>query len=230
MAWREELHPRDARGRFASKGSFSAVSIKATLANVHMASTEDLMDVFHRVLARKQFSQRDYDMLDKELARRENKTEIDAPDDTPEQKKIDDLVRRGWSYADAYADAYGVSERTTRGQEVDAMVGRGKGETREAAIRRSYAELVALQALQAEEATRGNLLTRPCAHVDPASLWSGPAARARKCASEELMRWWEENGGRRTYTEYKASLGAGGSRTKAAAEKIRLGSSGKDFG
>ena len=156
-------------------------------------------------------------------------TELPEPADTPEDRHLDDLVRRGYSYADAYAEVYQVSAGRVAAEERAALVDKRAGETREQAVRRSYAELVALQVLQAEEATRGNLLSGRCRDIDPASLWSGRGDRARKCASEELMRWWEEQGGRRTYTEYRAQL-VGGRTAKVAAEKTRLAGSGRDFG
>lgn len=58
--------------------------------------------------------------------------------------------------------------------------------------------------LEAETACRGHLLTREAVAkgIDPLTLFSGPAARARKYASEELRTWWARNG-RITYAEWK---------------------------
>src|SRR5205085_7457706 len=160
---------------------------------------------------------RDFEAIYEELARREG-GELPEPDDTPEQKHIDDLVRRGYSYAEAYTEAYGRSGG--RADESAALVDRRKGESLEQARRRAYRELVALEALQAEEATRGNLVHPRCRGVDPVALWSGPPARARKCATEELLRWWEEHGGRHTWTEWRAQLvGTSSARAKAAAHR-----------
>lgn len=61
--------------------------------------------------------------------------------------------------------------------------------------RQMYAEHVTRQYLDAEDATRGYLLN-PQARaqgVDPVSLFSGPAHVAYARASEELVRWWQEN-------------------------------------
>ena len=229
MAWREELHPRDARGRFARKGSMPAVSIKTTLSNLQMASDDDLFDVYHRLSSTKRLDKRSLAAIDAELARREGKASLPPPVDTPEQVKVDELVGRGYSYAEAFAEAYGRSSASVAREQADVALDRRRGETREQAIRRSYQAMVALESLQAEEATRGNLLSRRCPHADPRSLWSGPAARARKCASEELLRWWEEHGGRRTYTEWRARFVAPG-RARQAAERSRLAGSGRDFG
>jgi hypothetical protein len=226
--WREELHPRDAGGRFARKGSLAAVSIKRTMSNLAMASEDDLFDVAHRVAARRNANRRDLEAIDRELARREGKADLDPPDESVEARKIDDLVSRGWSYADAYSEAYGTTAgRVTAAQE-SALLDRKKGETLEQARRRAYREMVSLQRLQAEEATRGNMTSKRCPGVDPVTLWSAAPARARKCASEELARWWEQNGGRRTYAEWKAQLGT--SRRTAKADAARLVGAGKDFG
>lgn len=60
------------------------------------------------------------------------------------------------------------------------------------------------QYMQAETDCRGQLLNRDglAADVDPQELFSGPAARARKYASEELRTWWARHG-RITYTEWR---------------------------
>lgn len=229
MAWREELHPRDGRGRFAPKGSLPAVSIKRTLAALQVASDEDLMDVFHRLSSTKKLDKASLAAIDAELARRDGTADLPPPEDTPAQKHVDQLVGRGWSYAEAYAEAYGRSGKAIAAQERASLVERRKGESLEQARRRAYRELVALQALQAEEATRGNLTSRRCAQVDPMTLWSAPPERARRCASEELQRWWDSQGGRMTYAQWRAQLvttrGA-----RAAAQRSRLAGSGRDFG
>jgi hypothetical protein len=231
MVWREELHPRDARGRWTHKGSMPAVSIKNTLANLHMASEDDLFDVYHRLSSRKQLDAKTLRKIDAELARREGADELPPPEDTPEQVQIDDMVRRGWSYADAYTEAYGLThkqEAAMKRAEAPGMAERRKGETTQQARRRAYAEVVALQALQAEEATRGNLLAHQCKAIDPTSLWSVAPARARRCASEELKRWWEANGGRLTYREWQARSGDQGARR--AARAAAGAGNGRDFG
>lgn len=228
MVWREELHPRDARGRFAHKGTLPAVSIKTTLNNPRAASTDDLLDVFHRLSSRKQLSVKTLKIIDDELKRREGVDELPPADDTPEQKHVDELVRRGWDYADAYAEAYGKSHKQVARERQAALVDRRAGESTEQARRRAYRELIALQALQAEEATRGNLLAKSCRDVDVTTLWGAAPARARRCASEELKRWWEDHG-RLTYGEFRAQLaGTGAARSSAAAARQR--GAGKDFG
>lgn len=70
--------------------------------------------------------------------------------------------------------------------------------------REEYDSFLYTSYLTAETDCRGHLLTREAqrAGVDPATLFSGPAARARKHASEELRAWWAKNG-RTTYSEWK---------------------------
>lgn len=227
MAWREELHPRDARGRFVHKGAAAAVSLKSTLANPSTASADDLMDVFHRLSSQKKLSVRNLKIIDEELARREGTEDLAPADDTPEQRQVDSLVRRGWDYADAYQEVYGRGGERGEAEQEYATLGPRRGETTEQARRRAYREMVALSALQAEEATRGNLLAKGCENVPVTTLWGAAPARARKCASEELKRWWEQHG-RVTYAEFRAQLGGTGVRRARAS--AALAGAGRDFG
>lgn len=102
---------------------------------------------------------------------------------------------------------------------------RRPGETRQQAVRRSYEEHVHMQLIQAEQATRGHLLNPSGrnAHIDPMSLFSGPAARARKWASEDLLRFWQDNP-RVTFDDFKTRASVAG-RKKAATR-----GNGRDFG
>jgi hypothetical protein len=105
-------------------------------------------------------------------------------------------------------------------------VGRRKGETTEQAVRRYHNEWLDLSYLQAEQATRGHMLSPAgrAAHVDARSLFSGTLARARKYASEELQRHWAEHP-RVSYGEFKAQLMGKLVQVRAA----RAGSNGRDF-
>lgn len=215
--WREELHPRDARGRFVRKGTKTAVPIAKTLAHIEKATDDDLFDLFHRIGTTNKYNPKTLAKIDAELARREGLPKLPPPTDTPEQTKLDDLVRRGYSYADAYADVY--NKRVTESTHVE----RRAGEPIEKARRRAYAEVVALEALQAEEATRGNLVSKRCPGVHPELLWNANPQQARKCASEDLKRWWEGNGGRHTYRDWKAG-------TRGHARETVTAGQGRDFG
>jgi hypothetical protein len=136
--------------------------------------------------------------------------------DTLEQRRIDKLVAAGVDYRDAYADAYHLDRESLLAEERASVVDldRRAGETRRQAVRRAYGEFVHLQYLEAENYTRGHLLSREGREkgIDPVSLFSGPAVRARKYASEDLLRYWSQDsfaGGdsrRVTYAEFESSV------------------------
>lgn len=177
--------------------------------------------------------------LDAELARRDGKATLTV-EDTPHSRQIDDLLARGWSYTDAYAEVHHLDPDKLRAEEREQVIraNRRPGERRVQTLRRMYAEHVYLQYLDAEEATRGNMFSpagrardqalraKGGAGLDPASLWSGPTARARRYASEELKRWWEEHGGRQPFTVWSAAWA--GDRKTVQAHRQR--GAGKDFG
>lgn len=165
----------------------------------------------------------------------ETLAQLDADLDAREQQaareaRIDALVARGWSYAEAYAEAHDLDADAMRRQELAAAVERQAGETLDRAVRRLYDEWVALQWIQAEQDTRGYLLSAAgvAAGIDPRSLWGGRADRARKYASEELKRWWEDHP-RMTLTEFRASM-LGRDRDLAAARAGAGRGNGRDFG
>ncbi len=80
----------------------------------------------------------------------------------------------------------------------------GRKLTTEQACREEYDTFVFTSYMQAENECRGQLLNREglAAGIDPVELFSGPASRARKYASEELRTWWGRNG-RTTFAEWK---------------------------
>ncbi|WP_439675993.1 phage minor capsid protein [Embleya sp. MST-111070] len=86
-------------------------------------------------------------------------------------------------------------------------------------IREMYQEYTYTQWLDAEDFTRGNLLSREAelAGVDPQSLFSGPAHVAYSRASEDLIRYWADNP-RMTMAEFEEHTT--GQRT-GAAERAR---------
>lgn len=225
-AWREEDHPRDERGRWIPKGLRAAVQRRRTVEHVESADESELLDVFVRIAGKDRITrkdERDLLRLDAELKRREAGGEQQP---TPEQRRVDELLAGGASYDEAYREAYGRA-----GDELDDDSSRRKGETREAMRRREYAELTALRLLEAEDACRGYLLTKEgaAAGIDPVSLFSGPEARARKYASEELLRWWESNP-RSTYAEYRADrVGDAGGATRAR-KTSRAAATGRKYG
>jgi hypothetical protein len=76
--------------------------------------------------------------------------------------------------------------------------------TPEQVCREEYDAYLYTSYLQAENDCRGVLLSREgqSKGVDPETLFSGPASRVRKYASEELKTWFARNG-RITYAEWK---------------------------
>lgn len=148
---------------------------------------------------------------------------------TPEQLRIDELVERGYDYVDAYAEVHRLDAAALARQAAAGHVDRRAGETLEQAVRRDYDEWVHVQWLAAEAGTSGNMLNAAgrAAGVDVVELFSGPVARARKYASEELLRWWAANG-RLNFTEFKAQVLQRQSDI-AAAERTRAQSNAQDF-
>lgn len=156
-----------------------------------------------------------------ELAARRQRGRTDEPPpdwgqdtpDSPQQRRIDELVAGGADYRDAYAEVYDLSEQQLRGQER----GTGSGRTRQE-VRRAYRDFVTLQMLEAETDLQGHLLNPEARAkgIDPLSLFSGPAARARGWASEDLRRWWADHP-RVTFGEF-VEHATGSSRRRTPAE------------
>lgn len=186
--------------------------------------------------------------IDAEMARRERQEQevsaqeswLQSPSDesfgwpepedmTDEQRRIDDLVNGGRDYLDAYAEVYGVDPDRLARDEAASAVERRAGETLDQAVRRSYDEWVHLQYLRAETDTRGHMLTPEAqvAGINPIELFEGTSARARKYASEDLLRWWSDNV-RLTFTEFKAQM-LGREADIRAAEITRLQGNARDF-
>lgn len=189
-------------------------------------SDDALLDHFHNLSQAKVPDEKALLALDAELLRRENTPFVDSP----ESRRVDELVGKGYGYLDAYAEVHGLDvtklERQQRMARVDQE--RMPGETRAKTIRRMHAEHVALAVLQAEDDTAGNLLNRlgRAKGIDPATLWSGQASRARKYASDELKEWWSLHGGRMTAAQWAEQFTGGTAATAAA----RQAGNGKDYG
>jgi hypothetical protein len=154
----------------------------------------------------------------------EERTGLSTSDDaTVEDKRLDlmaRLIAEGVDEGEAYAEAYGVSgQRFVRDEAIRQLRNAGfEGDGFDALARQSYRDHVTRSYLQAEDATRGVLLSREAEQrnardgaegrppsVDPEALFSGPMSRAQRWASDELLDWWETNG-RMTFDEWKAQL------------------------
>lgn len=167
--------------------------------------------------------------IDAELARREGVDRL-AATDTPQSRQVDDLMRRGWSYLDAYAEVNHKDPAELHRQQRMADVERNRrpGERRATTINRMYAEWLVFTEMQAERETRGVLLNRAgiAKNVDPGSLWFKSAAWARRYASDELKEWWSNHGGRVTPAEYRTQFTG----DRARAERERAQGQGRDWG
>jgi hypothetical protein len=213
----------------------------ANLDGVNLEGLDDgqLFDLFHDLSTRDNTPPEVFDRLAAEMDRRDPGGTPSGPDPyegidpgnlTPEQKRVDRLLDRGYDYAEAYAEVYGGDpEAMRREASSSATIDRRAGETLAQAARRSYDELTHVRYLQAEQDVRGHLLSREgkAAGIDPVSLFSGNSARARKYASEDLQRWWAEHG-RMTFTEFKAQTLARGADVRAS-ESTRLQGNSRDF-
>lgn len=123
--------------------------------------------------------------------------------------EYDRRLESGEDPIEAYAAAFGKDVERLRRQEAIASLrsagyrGRGMEELTQDAFRDH-----ARQAhLDAEAATNGFMVNRAGerAGVHSASLFVGPESRARKYASEELLRYWQDHG-RLTVDDFRASI------------------------
>lgn len=188
---------------------------------------DDLFDLFSRLSKEDTLDEPLMQRLIADMDRRENNAK--TPELTPEQKRVDDLVAGGRDFLSAYAEVHGKDENTLKAEQGRAAVERRTGETSANAVRRSYDEFTHINYLQAEKATRGNMLNKrgKADGIDPLTLFTGPISRARRYASEELMRWWSENA-RMNLTQFRAEV-LGDAKDRAAAKKTRQLSNAKDF-
>lgn len=162
----------------------------------------------------------DFDLLDAiigEIERREavaaapaeDDAEAEAGDDDVRWAQFEELMAQGEDEEVAVAQVFGKSvEQQRRDRAIDAMrqqgyTGRGFDEL----ARQAYRDEVYRWYIAAEDATRGHMLNPAgrSAGIDPHSLFVGPAARARKWASDELKAWWDANG-RVTFDQFVADI------------------------
>jgi hypothetical protein len=165
-------------------------------------SDDDLEKEFQKEIRKDDLDQVKVDRLGAELDRRDHER-------AQNEKKVDALMAKGRSYRDAYAEVHNKDpekmDQEERAASIEAQ--RRPGETREATIRRLYEDDLRRQYVDAENVTRGHLLTPAgrSAGIDPKSLFQGNSIRSNKWASDELKEYWEKNP-RKTYTQFKADL------------------------
>jgi hypothetical protein len=120
----------------------------------------------------------------------------------------------------AYAAAYGVTEeRVRRDEAITSLRSSGyRGKGLDDLCRAAFRDHVEVSFLAAEAATNGYHLNRAgeAAGIDPRSLFTGPEARARKYASEDLLTYWQAHG-RLTVDDFRAGVLGGHMRAKGAA-------------
>lgn len=168
----------------------------------HLAEVGDDEKAIGRILG--ELDRRDREQ-ERKAARR--KAREDA-----QEAEYDRLVDGGEDPESAYAKAYGVSEEKQRRQEVISSLRASgyRGSGLDALVRDAYSEHARQAYLDAEAETNGYLIAHKWAASssgpkNPAVLFTGPDATARKYASDELLAYWEKNG-RLTFEDFKASL------------------------
>lgn len=225
----DEYGPRDDSGRWVGYGGARASdTLRRVLGAPEQASDDEVMDAFGRLSRVKKLTADRVALLDvlgAELDRRDEReraarAEAEDPPEVREARlRADELIAAGVPWSEAFQEAF-AAVAGDEGALTD--VDRRQGETREQTRRRLYQEQTYLVMLQAEAHCRGHLLTAACRErgVSPAALFSGPANRARKCASEDLLRFWTEVEPRRTYQEWRSERLTGSQGARQRREKV----------
>lgn len=201
--------------RQALRAAVDAELARRTDARVRGMSDEKLADAIGSSLARGRLAefdryaaeeQRRADAREKTLAARQKRA---AAERDRKAARYAELLAQGTDPMQAEADVYGTSIRKQREQAALASLRSNgfRGDGLRDAARAAYTEHVRQLYRAAEDATNGYLLTNDgeARGIDPRALFTGPEARARKWASEELRAWWDQNG-RPTFDEFLAEL------------------------
>jgi hypothetical protein len=225
-----ELDRRDT----ADTGADSRAADPLAGVNLRSLTDEDLAMLYH------QYVETDGSVVARVEVELERRDREDHADDgfgvgdiepTPEDDQISDLLAKGHSYLEAYAEVHGMDVEELEAQDRRSVIAaeRSPGETLDQAARRLYDQMIYVQMLEAEDAVVG-LLNREGTRkgINPLTLFSGPYHVARAYASEELLRWWTEHP-RMTFTEFKAQA-LGRDSDMRLARRIREGYRGGDFG
>jgi hypothetical protein len=151
--------------------------------------------------------------LSAEVDRRETEQRASRAEEEARADRVAQLLDEGWPEDEAIAEAYSLSvERVRRQRAIEDLRAQGfEGARFDELARQAYRDYVRRQWLAAENATNGYLVTNEgeAKGIDPISLFSGPEARARRWASDELKAWWDEHG-RLSFAEFKEMLLTGG--------------------
>lgn len=140
---------------------------------------------------------------------RERRQARRTAEDERRGREFDAATDAGEDPEAAYSRIYGVSaERMRREEATSRLRDAGyAGKDFRSMARQAHAEEVAAMYLHAEEVCRGSMLNAAGkrAGVSAESLFSGPAATAKKYASEELTDYFRQHG-RRTLEDFTAEL------------------------
>ncbi|MGI5293156.1 phage minor capsid protein [Nonomuraea polychroma] len=229
---REE--PREEPPRQSPAKTDDPIAALRQIHNINELSDDDVMALMERYQNDDDGMSRLLDELDRiERETRDVWSWNWREEETDADRRISELIASGrYSYMEAYAEVHGLDPAELDRQERRALLEaeRRPGEDIDQTVRRLYAQQLDQWYDQAEQATNGFMLNAEgrAAGISERSLFSGLASRARKYASEELLRWWADNP-RLTLTEFRA-MWLNRDSDRRAATQIRAGAAGREFG
>lgn len=200
-------------GTEVAKGGGTAAASLRKLSDDELAAR--MADADDKTLSR---LVRELDRRDRAEARRLAAKAKKEHREAERDRAYDEALDRGADPEQAFADIYGGNvAKLRRGRAIDAMKAHGyKGNSVRELAGAAFKEHAELSYLAAEDATRGHLLNAAGkkARVNPRSLFTGPEARARKYASEDLLRFWQQHH-RLTADDFHSSAIGGRGRANA---------------
>jgi hypothetical protein len=169
-----------------------------------MLSTAEHDQEIERVLA-------ELDRRDRMMRVRRRALERQQRQNAAKEAEFDRRTAAGDDAEQAYADVYGVSvERQRKQQVMSALRENGyRGAGFDALTRAAYRDHLEQTYWDAEKATNGYFFkgtTRMSDHRNPRKLFTGNEAYARAHASDELLAYWRDHGGRLTLADFRASM------------------------
>ena len=191
--------------------------LDAALAASVLAGTDEAMERFE-VLSAEQ------EAREAQAAKREAKRERDRARRAREREQRDAdrlaeneaaweramaLIDEGWDEQEAEAEARGVDvEEIMRRDVLIDLERQGYRGGWDKATRAAFELELQLEYQRAEDATKGAMLNKRgrANNVDPKRLLYGSDAFARANAAEELLAYWDENGGRLTLEHFRDRL------------------------
>jgi hypothetical protein len=155
----------------------------------------------------------------KATAQRERRRRARDARDGARQTAYDEALAAGEDPEEAYARIWSVSEATMARERALELLSDVPGKSFRAKVKQAHAEHIEERYVHAEGICRGHMLSPAGqrAGVSAASLFSGPAARAKKYASPELLDYFREHG-RTTLEDFTADLLGGQHRHRTAGD------------